>query len=144
MTTLTKKQEETRALHALNYGKIRDGLFNVIKWHDNGTHTYMFNSTDLFTDNNLTGKQLRLDISNPLNGERITYGVTYYYGSENNGSTVIIEQLDLFGDRYPLNNLAHPSKPEQTNKMYDILYHVEKTIKQDLQTISQKQKQANQ
>lgn len=135
MTKLIQNQEQTHALHALNYHKIRDGLFNVTKWHDNGFNTYTFSSNDLVEVGKTVGKQLMLQINNPHNAEGITYIVTYRYETSSDDATIVIEQSDTFGNTYPLNDLAHPSGPMQTNKMYDILYHVEKTIKRDLQAM---------
>lgn len=135
MTKLIQNQENKHALHSLNYHKIRDGLFNVTKWHDNGFNTYTFASADLVEDNNTIGKQLTLQINNPHNADSIVYTVTYIYGTKPEEPTIIIRRSDASGNTYTLNDLARPKEPTQTNKMYDILYHVEKTIKRDLQSI---------
>lgn len=129
MSNLIQNEENKHVLHKLNYHKIRDGLFNVTKWHDDGFNTYTFDSSDVTEKDQTIGKRLELHIN-----EGIVYTVTYLYGDKPEEPTILIKRSDMYGETQ-LNDLANPKDPDKTNKMYDILYHVEKTIKRDLQMI---------
>lgn len=134
MSNLIQNQEDQHVLHKLNYHKIRDGLFNVTKWHDNGFSAYLFKSNDIKENNKIVGKQLELHIDGTLK-----YTVTYIYNKNPEEPTILIMRSNVYGN-VRLNDLANPDDPDKSNKMYDIMYHIEKTIKRDIQGLVAKQK----
>lgn len=132
MTDLIQKQTNMKALHALNYKTIRDGLFNVMKWLDDGNHMYAYTPTDIVKDDTIIGKHLRLDIHSRHNQDVTVYIVTYIYGTHTDDPDIVIERLDPLGNRCPLDDDNTASnRSSRKSKIYSILSHVEETIKSD-------------
>ena len=90
MSNLIQNQEDQHVLHKLNYHKIRDGLFNVTKWHDDGFSTYLFKSNDVKENNKVVGKQLDLHINGVLK-----YTVTYIYNKNPQAPTILINKQNV-------------------------------------------------
>lgn len=127
MSSIIQDEESIRILHILNYNKIRDSLFNIIKWHDNGNNRYTLSSKDMIDPQGTFGKELTLEINDTTG-----YIVTYLHDDNPVEPTVTVERYNINGGIRELSNLSKP------DRKYDILFHVEKAIKKDLQFIGEK------
>lgn len=130
MSSIIQDEKSIHILHILNYNKIRDSLFNIIKWHDNGNNRYTLSSKDMTDPQGTFGKELKLEINDTAG-----YVVTYLQDDNPVEATVTVERYNISGGIQELSNLSDTSQPDRT---YDILFHVEKVIKKDLQLIGEK------
>lgn len=130
MSSIIQDKKSIHILHILNYNQIRDSLFNIIKWHDNGNNRYTLSSKDITDPQGTIGKELNLEIN-----DTIGYIVTYLQGDNPVEPTVTIERYNINGGIRELSNLSNTAEP---NRKYDIPFHVEKAIKKDLQFIGEK------
>ena len=130
MSSIIQDEKSIHILHILNYNKIRDSLFNIIKWHDNGNNQYTLSSKDMADPQGTFGKELNLEINDTAG-----YVVTYVQGDNPVEATVTVERYTVNGGIRELNNLSDTTQPDRA---YDILSHVEKVIKKDLQLIGEK------
>lgn len=127
MSSIMQDEESIRILHILNYNKIRDSLFNIIKWHDNGNNRYTLSSNDMTDPQGTFGKELKLEINDTTG-----YIITYLHDDNPVEPTVTVERYTINGGIRELSNLSKP------DRKYDILFHVEKAIRKDLQFIGEK------
>lgn len=130
MSSIIQDEKSIHILHILNYNKIRDSLFNIIKWHDNGNNLYTLSSKDMTDPQGTIGKVLNLEINDTTG-----YIVTYLQGDNPVEPTVIIERYKINDGIRELSNLSNTT---QSDRKYSIRSYVEKTIKKDLQFIGEK------
>ena len=130
MSSIIQDEKSIHILQILNYNQIRDSLINIIKWHDNGNNRYTLSSKDITDPQGTIGKELNLEINDTTG-----YIVTYLQGDNPVEPTVIIERYNINGGIRELSNLYNTT---QSDRKYDFLSHVERTIKKDLQIIGEK------
>lgn len=133
MSSIIQDEKSIHILHTLNYNEIRDSLFNIIKWHDNhdnGNNRYTLSSKDMTDPQGTFGKELNLEINDTAG-----YVVTYLQGDNPVEATITVERYNISEGIQELSNLSGTSQPDRA---YDILFHVEKVIKKDLQLIGEK------